>query len=151
MIYEFRKVTLIRTRKPQKKDLNADLQWFSESLGLFSQRDKERSCFRIFVELVKSARRRQLLSSDELAERTNLTRGTIIHHISHLIESGLVTQHENRYMLRVENLETLIEELQRDLNRVFEDLTTMAQELDDQLGLIKRDKKSSKVIDNLLD
>ena len=49
-------------------------------------------------------------------------------------------------MLRVENLETLIEELQRDLGRVFEDLKDMAQELDDQLGLIKRDKKSSKVI-----
>ena len=60
MIYEFRRVTLIKTRKPQKKDLNTDLQWFSESLGLFSQRDKERSCFRIFVELVKAARRRQL-------------------------------------------------------------------------------------------
>ncbi|MEK6909436.1 MAG: winged helix-turn-helix transcriptional regulator [Nanoarchaeota archaeon] len=146
MIYEFRKVTLIKTRKPQKKDLNADLQWFSESLGLFSQRDKERSCFRIFVELVKSARRKQLLSSDELATRTNLTRGTIIHHISHLIESGLVAQHENKYMLRVENLETLMEELQRDLQRVFEDLKTMAQELDDQLGLLKRDKKSSRVI-----
>ncbi|MEK6811443.1 MAG: winged helix-turn-helix transcriptional regulator [Nanoarchaeota archaeon] len=146
MIYEFRKVTLIKTRKPQKKDLNTDLQWFSESLGLFNQRDKERSCFRIFVELVKSARRKQLLSSDELADKTNLTRGTIIHHITHLIESGLVTQYENKYMLRVENLETLIEELQRDLGRVFEDLKDMAQELDDQLGLIKRDKKSSKVI-----
>jgi len=135
MIYEFRRVTLIKTRKPQKKDLNTDLQWFSESLGLFSQRDKERSCFRIFVELVKAARRRQLLSSDDLAEKTNLTRGTIIHHISHLMESGLVTQYE-----------TLMEELQRDLGRVFEDLKDMAQELDDQLGLIKRDKKSSKVV-----
>ena len=148
MIYEFRRVTLIKTRKPQKKDLNADLQWFSESLGLFSQRDKERSCFRIFVELVKAARRRQLLSSDDLAEKTNLTRGTIIHHISHLMESGLVTQYESKYMLRVENLETLMEELQRDLGRVFEDLKDMAQELDDQLGLIKRDKKTSKTIDS---
>lgn len=99
------------------------------------------------MELVKAARRKQLLSSDELAARTNLSRGTIIHHITHLIESGLVAQYENKYMLRVENLETLMEELQRDLHRVFEDLTTMAQELDDQLGLIKRDKKSSKVID----
>src|SRR3989344_966316 len=94
-----------------------------------------------------STRRKQLLSSDELADKTNLTRGTIIHHITHLIESGLVSQYENKYMLRVENLETLIEELQRDLGRVFEDLKDMAQELDDQLGLLKRDKKSSKVID----
>lgn len=146
MIYEFRRVTLIKTRKPQRKDLNTDLQWFSESLGLFSQRDKERSCFRIFVELVKAARRRQLLSSDDLAARTNLSRGTIIHHIAHLIESGLVVHHEGKYLLRVENLEALIEELQRDLHRVFEDLRTMAQELDDQLGLLKRSNRESKTI-----
>lgn len=146
MIYEFRRVTIIKNRKPQKKDLNADLQWFSESLGLFSQRDKERSCFRIFVELVKAARRRHLLSSDDIADKTNLTRGTIIHHMSHLIESGLVAQNDGKYMLRVDNLENLIEELQRDLSRVFEDLKGIAQELDDQLGLIKRDKKSSRVI-----
>ena len=146
MIYEFRRVTVIKTRKPQKKDLNTDLQWFSESLGLFSQRDKERSCFRIFVELVKSARRRQLLSSDELAFKTNLTRGTIIHHINHLVESGLVAQHEGKYMLRVENLETLVTELQRDLHRVFEDLQSMAKELDAELGLLKRDTAKSKVM-----
>ncbi|MEK6903562.1 MAG: winged helix-turn-helix transcriptional regulator [Nanoarchaeota archaeon] len=146
MIYEFRRVTLIKTRKPQRKDLNTDLQWFSESLGLFSPRDKERSCFRIFVELVKATRRRQLLSSDDLAARTNLSRGTVIHHIAHLVESGLVVQHEGKYLLRVENLETLIEELQRDLQRVFEDLKSMAQELDDQLGLLKRDTRKTTTI-----
>ncbi len=146
MIYEFRRVTVIKTRKPQKKDLNTDLQWFSESLGLFSQRDKERSCFRIFVELVKAARRRQLLGSDELAARTNLTRGTIIHHIIHLVESGLVAHYEGKYMLRVENLETLVTELQRDLHRVFEDLQSMAKELDAELGLLKRGNTKSKVM-----
>ena len=146
MIYEFRRVTLIKTRKPQRKDLNTDLQWFSESLGLFSSRDKERSCFRIFVELVKATRRRHLLSSDELAARTNLSRGTVIHHLTHLVESGLVVQHEGKYLLRVENLETLIEELQRDLQRVFEDLKDMAQELDDQLGLLNRDTHETRTI-----
>lgn len=146
MIYAFQRITLIKTRKPQKKDLNADLQWFSESLGLFSQRDKERSCFRVFMELVKAARRRQLLSSDELAARTHLTRGTVVHHLIHLVESGLVIQHQGKYALRVENMESLVIELQRDLQRVFEDLQTMAQELDEQLGLLKRDKTPSKVM-----
>lgn len=147
MIYEFRRVTIIKTRKPAEKNLNKDLQWFSESLGLFSERDKERSCFRIFMELVKAARRRQLLSSDELAERTNLSRGTVIHHINRLIESGLVTIYEGRYLLRVENLEQLVIEVQRDLNRVFEDMKQIAEELDNELGLIKRERGKSKVIE----
>lgn len=146
MIYEFRKVTIVRTRKPAEKNLNKDLQWFSESFGLFSERDKERSCFRIFVELVKAARKKQLLSSDEIAKRTNLSRGTVIHHINRLTESGLVVMYEGRYLLRVENLEALVTEIQRDLNRVFEDMKSIAEELDNELGLIKRENKKSKVI-----
>lgn len=147
MIYEFRKITIIKSRKPAQNDINKDLQWFSESLGLFNERDKERSCFRIFVELVKSSRRKQLLSSDELAERTNLSRGTVIHHINRLIESGLVSVYDGRYLLRVENLETLVAEVQKDLNRVFSDLKEIAQELDSELGLLKREKGKSKVIE----
>ncbi len=147
MIYEFRKITIIKSRKPAENDINKDLQWFSESLGLFSDRDKERSCFRIFVELVKSSRRKQLLSSNELAERTNLSRGTVIHHINRLIESGLVSVYDGKYLLRVENLETLVAEVQKDLNRVFSDLKEIARELDSELGLLKREKVKSKVIE----
>ena len=49
-------------------------------------------------------------------------------------------------MLRVENLETLVTELQRDLHRVFEDLQSMAKELDAELGLLKRGNTKSKVM-----
>ena len=140
MIHEFRKVTIVRLRKPTQKDLNQDLQWFSSSLGLFSERDKEKSCFRIFVELIKAARRNQPLNSDQIALRTHLSRATIIHHLNKLIETGLVIPHEGSYILRVDNLETLVEEVKRDVLRSFEDLQAMAEELDDQLGLIKRSR-----------
>ena len=140
MIHEFTKVTIIRLRKPTAKDLNEDLQWFSNSLGLFTERDKEKSCFRIFVELIKAARKNQALTSDQLSARTHLSRATIIHHMARLIESGLVIHHEGKYLLRVDNLETLVEEIKRDVLRAFEDLHTMAEELDDQLGLLKRTK-----------
>lgn len=146
MMLEFTKVTIVRQRKPAEKNLNKDLQWLSESLGLFSERDKERSCFRVFVELVKAARRRQLLTSDELAIRTNLTRGTVIHHINRLMESGLVIIYEGKYLMRVENLETLVEELRKDILRTLQDMQDIAEDLDEQLGLIKREKEKGKVI-----
>jgi len=133
--------------KPGKKNLNEDLQWLSNSLGLFSERDKERSCFRIFVELVKAARQGIIYSSDDLALRTNLSRGTVIHHLNKLIESGLVVYHNGKYILRVSNLENLIDEVKKDLMRVFDDLQTMASELDEELGLIKRKSEKSKTLD----
>lgn len=138
MIHEFQRVTIVRVRKPGKKNLNEDLQWFSRSLGLFGTRDKEKSCFRVFVEMIKGARRDRLMSSDEIAYRSNLSRATVIHHLNKLIESGLVMPVEGKYVLRVDNLESLVEEVKTDLNRVFRDLKLMAEELDDELGLLKR-------------
>ena len=134
------KITVIRIRKPTEKDVNKDLQWFSESLGLFGERDKEKSCFRVFLELIKATRRKKGLTSDELALRSNLSRATVIHHLHKLQESGLVITYDNTYVLRVDNLESLLFELKKDLMRVFEDLEDIAKDLDDELGLIKRDK-----------
>lgn len=96
MLYEFRKITIISSRKPIKKDINQDLQWFSNSLGLFTERDKEKSCFRIFIELIKAAKNRISLTSDQLAQRTHLSRATIIHHLNKLIEAGIVINQDNK-------------------------------------------------------
>jgi len=138
MFHEFRRITIVRMRKPREKDVNRDLQWFSESLGLFTERDREKSCFRIFVELIKAARKKQALSSDDIAYRSNLSRGTVVHHLNRLIESGLVVNHDNRYILRVDNLEELIEEIKKDVIKTLEDLKRIAEDLDDEVGLLRR-------------
>ncbi len=135
MRQEFSNITLIKAKKPQERDLNQDLQWFSHSLGLFGERDKERSCFRIFVELVKAARYKRGLTSDQLAKRANLSRATVIHHLKRLIASNIVNTEGTKYALRVENLEGLVDELKGETLHIFEDLKKMAEELDDQLGL----------------
>jgi biotin operon repressor len=54
--------------------------------------------------MVKSAKKGIPLSSDELAYRTGLSRGTVIHHINKLIDSGIVVPAHRGYILRVDNL-----------------------------------------------
>lgn len=135
MITELRRVTIIRVRKPKKRDLNSELQWFSNSLGLFNLRDKEKSCFRIFIELLKAAKTNTGLTSDELAERSHLSRATAVHHLSNLIERGIVTGHKRKYYLRVPNLQELINELKKDTERILQDLEEAAKVLDSELGL----------------
>jgi len=141
MIKEFGRVTIIKLRKTGKKDVNIDLQWFSKSLGLFGDRDKEKSCFRIFIELLKSTRRNRPTPSDEIAFRTNITRATVIHHLNRLIESGIVLPTQTGYILRSDNLEGLIEELKKDVIRTLNDLKDIASELDEELGFEKRNKQ----------
>ncbi|HLG24346.1 MAG TPA: winged helix-turn-helix transcriptional regulator, partial [Candidatus Nanoarchaeia archaeon] len=75
------------------------------------------------------------LTSDELGTKLNLSRGTIIHHINRLMESGIVIHEGNTYILRVDNLHTLIEEVEKDLKRACDDLKKAAEDIDKRLGL----------------
>jgi predicted transcriptional regulator len=130
------RITIIKIRRaPQTQGVNDELQWLGNSLGLFGERDKDSSCFRIFIELIKSARGQKGLTSDELAYRLNLTRGTVVHHINRLKESGIVVHESKRYLLRDNHLERLIDELENDAERTFKELKNIAKEIDKNLGL----------------
>lgn len=133
--YYSQKITIIRARRPNFGNLNVELQWLGNSLGLFSERDKDKSCFRIFIELLKSAKLRQTVSSDEIASKTDLTRATVIHHINRLIEAGIVIHEKNRYILRVDSLRELIDEVEKDLLRTCADLRRVAEEIDRKIGI----------------
>jgi len=135
MVFIRQRITIINIRKPAEQNVNQELQWFGSSLGLFNIRDKDKSCFRLFIELLRSAKAKQSLTSDELASRLTLSRGTIIHHINRLLESGLVVHEGNTYTLRVENLKSLIDEVEKDIRRACDDLKEVAKEIDERLGL----------------
>ena len=130
-----RKITIINVRRPPQIDLNQELQVFGRMLGLFGERDRDRSCFRIFIELLKAKKLHLPLSSDELSERLNLSRGTVVHHINNMLERGLIAHEGRRYVLRSENLEQLILDLQRDAELAFRELRKTARELDAFLNL----------------
>jgi predicted transcriptional regulator len=131
----FQRITIIKSRIPERDNLNYELQWFGNSLGLFNLRDKDKSCFRIFITLLKSVKRNEMLSSDELADRLCLSRGTVVFHLNKLIDSGIVITKNKRYMLRVDNLKELIDEMERDMQKACNNLRDVAKDIDDKLEL----------------
>ena len=129
------RITIIRRTVPRRTNVNEELQWLGNSLGLFNLRDKDKSCFRIFIELLKEARRNEGLTSDELAYRLGLSRGTVVHHLNKLMEAGIVVFEKGAYKLRVQNLEVLIDELNKDIQRTMTDLKDIAANIDKEMGL----------------
>ncbi|MBI2142683.1 winged helix-turn-helix transcriptional regulator [Candidatus Woesearchaeota archaeon] len=130
------KITIVRTKKPVSRgSINEDIKWLCSSLGLFTLRDKDSSCYRIFIELLKGSRAHRALSSDDIANMLGLSRGTVVHHINRLMDSGLVVSERSRYLLRMDNLEVLMDELERDLERAFEGIKAAAKRIDRQLGI----------------
>ena len=127
------RITIITIRKPAQKNINQELQWLGSSLGLFNLRDKDKSCFRVFIELVKTAKTNHPLSSDELAYRLGLSRGTVVHHLHKLIDAGIVVNEGKKYILRQEHLGALIDEIRKDIWRTCEDMLKAAKEIDEEL------------------
>ncbi len=104
------------------------------SLGLFNLRDRDSSCFRVFISLVKTARR-QPLSSDEIAERLHLSRGTVIHHLGRLMDSGIVVREQKGYLLRESSLRQLVRDIHQDVEKLFSELGEVAKDIDEKLGV----------------
>ena len=129
------RITIMSIRKPVQKNVNQELQWLGSSLGLFNLRDKDKSCFRVFIEMIKNAKLGKPLSSDEIAYSLGLSRGTVVHHLNKLLDSGIVVEAERGYILRVSNLRDLINEVEKDLERTLAELREMAEEIDKSLGL----------------
>ena len=75
------------------------------------------------------------MSSDQLADRLDLSRGTVVFHLNKLIDSGIVISKNNRYMLRVENLKELIDEMEKDMQKACNSLREIAADIDKRLGL----------------
>ncbi len=130
-----RRITIVNIKRPREVSVNDELQWFGSSLGLFGERDKDKSCFRIFIELIKAIKATGGLTSDELAERLGLSRATVVHHLNALMERGIVAHAGNKYVMRGPNLSLLMEDLQRDMLRSMDEMRKAAEELDRLLQL----------------
>jgi predicted transcriptional regulator len=127
-------ITILKIRRSGKGNINEELQWLAESLGLFNLRDKDSSCFRVFITLVKTSRNNTPLSSDEIAHKLNLTRGTAVHHLHKLMDAGVVIKEKDGYLLREGSMEQLVDKLEKDFNSILSDMKKIAREIDDNLG-----------------
>ena len=136
---------ILAMRPLSKIDPEKDLEWICKSFGFLGPRDRKKTAFRIFKALIEAARENKGLTSDELAAKLSLTRGTMVHHLNKMIRSGLVIYHEGTYKLRGRSLKSTIEEAHRDIDRIFENLYKVAESIDQAYGLFSRSWKNINV------
>ncbi len=119
-------LTIQRKRRPLSEEPDTLLDYLLSSLGYSRGIEKYRA-------IVKKLIHNNLTStqlSEGLAKRT-----TTIYYINKLMKGGLVVKRGVRYELREPTFERLVEEIRRDVERVFEDLILVARKLDEMYGL----------------
>ena len=128
-------IIIKKVRSPAPGSIDNDIDYLCKSLGYFSQRDKQNTAGKIFRLLVREAcEPEQCLTSDEIAEELNLTRGAIIHHLNSFISAGIVVKEHNRYRLRSVSLQKSMEEIRTDIDRILDQMIKIAREIDEELG-----------------
>lgn len=128
------KITLLKLRRKEDGNINQELQWLGNSLGLFNLRDKDSSCFRVFITLVKNARRDKTETSDDIAEQLHLSRGTVVHHLTKLMDTGIVIRIKGGYILRESNLQNIVKDIKTDMENIFRELQEVAEEIDQRIS-----------------
>lgn len=131
MVY---KIHLKKVRTPAPGSLTVDIDYICQSFGYFSQRDKNNTAGRIFRLLVKDTSDGEGLTSDEIAEKLDLSRGAIVYHLNNFMSAGLVVKEKNKYRLRSQSLQKSIEEIRQDTQRIFNEMLKIAEAIDDELG-----------------
>ena len=109
-----------------ESNTNEQLHWISQALGLFNERDKEKSCHRIFVELIKAKKDNKQVNSQDLADRSHLSRATVLHHLDKLIESNIVMEKDHEFELIDSNLNAIILRLKKEMNDFMVEMEKMS-------------------------
>lgn len=130
-----RSVQVKKVRSPAPGNIEEDIDYICKSFGYFTLRDKQNSAGRIFRLIVREGcGDKDGLCSDILAEKLELSRGAILHHLNNFIKSGLIIKENNSYRLRSQSLQKSIEEIKIDIDRIFNQMIKISKEIDEKLG-----------------
>ena len=124
--------------KPHVKSLEDDLLWLCDSFGFSSGRDTENTATRIVFTLLDRLSNEQITSSESLAEDLEIKISRVNHHLRNLNDSGLLYRKKRLVYLRGGSLKAAVEEMRKDSERIFDELESIAEEIDLRIGIRNR-------------
>ncbi len=129
-----RTLTISKKERPFESDPVSELQWIMEVLGIPER--FSRSYAEMLIRIARGGPNR--VSTTTLADERGEKRTSLVYHVNRLINMGLVVREGRSLYLRASNFERTLEEIERDVLRVFEDVKKIAREVDEALGLPRR-------------
>jgi hypothetical protein len=127
-----------KLREPSGKNVDSDIEWVCSSLGFVTQRDQDKTAYRIMKSLTKAAGNGRGMTGEELAGQVEPTIGSVFYHLKRLMKAGLVVKFGSEFELRMNSLRKTIEEAEKDIIRTLSDIKRIAGDVDDALGLKRR-------------
>lgn len=128
------RIVIRRIEPPFERNAEQEMEWLCQSLGL-SPVNKDKSTVDIFKLVVRATEDGKGISSTEVAEKINLSRGAVIHHLNNLQLAGLVIKDGRNYFARSRSMVRTVQEVEEDIKRIFMRMQETAREIDKAFGM----------------
>ncbi len=128
------RIVIRRIEPPFERGVESEMEWLCQSLGL-SPVNKDKSTVDIFKLVVRATEEGKGISSTEIADTVNLSRGAVIHHLNNLQLAGLVVKEGRNYFARSRSMVRTVQEVEEDIKRIFVRMQETARELDKAFGM----------------
>ena len=135
------KIVVKKVEKPFSDDPFDELEWICQSLGFFEPIDRDKTAAAVLKQLINSGGLERPLTSTQIAERVEMSRGAVINHLNNLSRAGLVVRSGRYYSIRSRSIYRTIEEIEEDIDRIFQKMKRVAMELDGEMGVKPKDAK----------
>lgn len=129
------KIVVRRVERPFSGSLEKEFEWLCQSLGFFEPIDRDKTASSLFRAVVAGTEKNRPLTSSQLAKKIGMSRGAIVNHLNNLQRSGLVVRQGRVYNARSRSMFRTIEEIEEDIDRVFEKMKKAAREIDEEFGI----------------
>ena len=133
-----RQIILRDLQQPKQVNLDTDIEWLSDSFGSIAGRDTERMVNQILHCVLERVAAQGGVSTENIAGDLHIATQRVNYHIRSLINSGFLYRERKLIFLRQGSVKGAVEEMRRDANRIFDNLTKIAEEIDAALGLKNR-------------
>ena len=131
------KIIVKNIEKPVEKNVDQDVEWLCDSFGFSTGRDLQDITPKTVLTLVREYK--EGAQSEDLAEEMKISPSRVNYHIRTLIDSGFLYRQRKLIHLRAGSMKAAVEELRKDANRIFDELSSVAEDIDSALGFKSRD------------
>jgi len=134
----YQHIILKHIEKPRDKLVQEDVDWMCESFGFRAGRDLDHISSKLIFSILRRIAANRRASSDMVANELHISPARVNYHVRNIIDSGFLFRDGHHIFLRAGSVKSAVEEMRKDANRIFDELSEIAEDIDGKLGFKNR-------------
>lgn len=133
-------IILRNLQRPKDIEVTDDIEWLGNSFGFSAGRDTERVTAQILQSVLQDVASKGSTSTENIAEDLDLSIQRVNYHLRTLMDAGFLFREKRLIFVRQGSVKSAVEEMRRDANRIFDNLSRIGEEIDKALGFKNRQR-----------